>query len=152
MITIGIRASPQDVTFVVYDSAEQRIVNVECVKIPKALNRPSALKYVRNCILDVLREYRVERAGLRVTESSAQQRSIERIQIEGVIQESFASSSLAQYYCGQISSISARVGIDRTDFKPLVDGTQTFDRIQNWVRLTKEAREAALTALGALDA
>jgi hypothetical protein len=86
-----------------------------------------------------------------VTEPSAQTLRIERIQIEGVIQEAFASSSLTDYYVGQISSISARLGIDRALFKPMVEGQNDLG-IETWNRMTKEQREAILCAMGAARA
>ena len=152
MMTIGIRASPNDVTFVIYDTTTNSLVNVERIKIPKALSTPDALKYVRNNILDVLNEYGVERGGLRVTESSSQQKNIPRIELEGVIQEAFASSKMTRYFCGQISSISARVGIERTAFKPLVDGEANFELVENWADMDREEREAILAAIGAQNA
>lgn len=151
MITIGIRATPKCVTFAIYDAEAKSILNVEDIKIPAAFETPAALKYVRSNLLDVLREYRVERAGVRVTESVASYPNIERIQIEGVIQEAFASSELKSYYVGQISSISKRVGIDRKRFKPLIDGEDDLG-VDNWKKMGKEEREAILCAIGAEDA
>jgi hypothetical protein len=84
-----------------------------------------------------LREYKVQRAGIRVTESNARSHSIERIQIEGVIQEAFASSELESYYVGQIASISKRLGFERTCFKPLVDGEENLE-VENWQAMHKE--------------
>jgi hypothetical protein len=151
MITIGIRAAPRVITFAVYDSEQRMIINVEDIKIPAAFSTPDALKYLRSNLLDVLREYRVERAGVRVTEPTAKSLSIERVQIEGVIQEAFASSELSAYYVGQISSISARLGIDRKQFKPLVAGDENFG-IENWKAMSVEQREAVLCAVGAVNA
>lgn len=151
MRTIGIRAAPKAVTFVIFDSKKRSIVNVEEIRIPAAFQTPDALKYIRSNLLDVLREYRVKKAGIRVTEPSAQSMSIERIQIEGVVQEAFASSDLKSYYVGQISSISKRVGFDRARFKPLVSGENDLE-IEGWDKLSKEAREAMLCAMGAVDA
>lgn len=148
MKTIGIRAAPKAVTFAIYDTDAETILNVEVIKIPAAFPVPSALKYVRSNLLDVLREYGVERAGVRVTEPNAQSQSIERIQIEGVIQEAFASSELQSYYVGQISSISKRLGINRVEFKPLVNG-EADPGVENWDTMSKEAREAILCAIGA---
>lgn len=148
MITIGIRAAPKVVTFAIYDADENTIVNVEEIKIPAAFPTPAALKYVRSNLLDVLREYKVERAGVRVTEAFSPHLSIERIQIEGVIQEAFASSELESYYVGQIASISKRLGIDRNKFKPLVDG-DSDPGVENWSTMGKEEREAILCAIGA---
>lgn len=150
MITIGIRAAPGVVTFAVIDTDDNSVINVEKIKIPAAFEQPDALKYVRSNLLDILREYHVERAGIRVTESIADG-SAERIQLEGVIQEAFASSELKGYYVGQISSISSRVGIDRDRFKPMVAGIED-PGVENWGAMTKEAREAVLCAMGAKDA
>jgi hypothetical protein len=95
-----------------------------------------------------MREYEIERAGIRVTESIAQSANIERIQIEGVIQEAFASSTLHSYYVGQIASISGRLGINRKQFRPLVDGDE-YPGVENWEKMSKAAREAILCAMGA---
>ena len=152
MITIGFRVKPDEVTFVVLDTNELRLLNVEGLKIPKALADPDALKYVRNSVLDVLREYEVVHAGLRMAESIARRPSHRRIQIEGVIKEAFASSRLVDFYCGQIATISARVGMDRKDFKRYVRGDVDLDRFESWRELSEAEREAALTALGAENA
>lgn len=148
MRTIGIRAAPKAVTFVVFDADADAVLNVEDIRIPIAFHTPEALKYVRNNLLDILREYGIERAGIRVTEPSAQSPNIARIQIEGVVQEAFASSLLKSYYVGQISSISARLGIERADFKRYVDGQLDWP-VENWASLRKEKREALLCAMGA---
>lgn len=151
MITIGLRAAPRSVTFAIYDSTAKAVLNVEEIKIPAAFDTPDGLKYVRSNVLDILREYKVEQAGVRVTEPNAQRPNIERIQIEGVLQEAFASSNLVSYYVGQISTISYRLGIKRVDFKPLVEG-ETDYAIENWSEMSKEEREALLCAIGAANA
>jgi len=148
VITIGIRAAPSVVTFAVYDTECRRIVNVETIRIPAAFSRPDGLKYVRSNLLDILREFEVTNAGIRATEPSSQSFNIERIELEGVIQEAFASSNLAAYYVGHISSISARLGINRTQFRPYVEGTEEYD-VENWSTLSREAREAVLCSIGA---
>jgi hypothetical protein len=152
MRTIGIRAKPAAFTFAVFDVSESRIVNVETISIPQALYRPDALRYVRTTVLDLLREYDATQGCIRETEPTAHATNIERVQIEAVVQESFASSNLTKYFVGQISSISARVGIPRTDFKLLVSGEKAFDRVKNWAQFSVEEREAILSAIGAANA
>ena len=152
MNTMGIRVKPGEVTFAVYDTEAAAVVNVEIIKIPKALPTPDALKYVRNNILDVIREFSIAHAGLRVTESSAQSKNVERIEIEGVIQEAFASSCLQGYYIGQISNISRRVGFARDQFKRFVSNEIPYEPVENWDELKPEAREAIFAALGAQHA
>lgn len=147
MITIGLRADPKAVTFVVYNTEERSILNIEEIKIPAALEVPDRLKYIRSNLLDVLREYSIETAGIRITEPNADA-SRERVEIEGVIQEAFASSGLKGYYVGQISSISRRAGIERQDFKLIVQGKKAYP-VENWEEMKEKEREAFLTALGA---
>lgn len=151
MFSIGIRATPNKVIFAIYDTEDQNIISVGEIKIPVAFAVPDALKYIRSNLLDILREYGVEKAGVRTTEPNAQSTNITRIQIEGVILEAFASSSLKAYYIGHVSSISARLGINRTDFKPMIDGDQVPD-VENWMDMKKEQREAILCAMGAENA
>lgn len=120
MKTLGIRVKPRAVIIAVFDADQAEIENIEDIKIPRALTVPESLKYVRNNILDILREYKIEHAGLRIAESNSRTLVIHRLEIEGVIQEAFASSGLKSYFCGQISKISARIGIARADFKRYV--------------------------------
>lgn len=151
MRCLGIRAAPTVVTFAVYDHSQKKILNVEEIRIAAAFDVPDKLKYLRNNLLDVLREYRIEKAGVRVTEPSAQQADTFRIQMEGVIQEAFASSDLAHYYVGHISNISSKIDIPRADFKKYIDGELDWD-MENWSELSKVEREAVLCAIGACNA
>ena len=132
MVTIGIRAAPKTVTFAIYDSDIRRIINLEEIRIPAAFTVPDGLKYLRSNLLDVLREFEVERAGIRLTEAVAST-NIERVQIEGVIQE------------------AAKLGVKTTAVKPLVDGDENY-AIEGWGQMSKEGREAVLTAVGAANA
>lgn len=151
MITIGIRAHTKGLIFAVYDSTAGKVVNVEEIRIPAAFGVPDGLKYARNNLLDVLREYKVESAGIRLTESTSKTIRVERVAIEGVVQEAFASSELRGYYTGQIATIASRLGIDRVRFKPMVeDGENDLD-IGNWQEMSKEEREAILCAMGAVS-
>lgn len=149
MRTIGIRVAPKRVTFVVYDASESEILNVEEITVPKAMDTPEQLKFVRGTILDVIREYGVTRAGIRVSEAVAQNPSIERIELEGVIQEAFASSDVEAYFCGRIANIAARLGIARTQLKSHLDGDTDYAAVEDWMAHSKEQREAIVAAIGA---
>jgi hypothetical protein len=151
MRTIGIRATPNEVIFAIFDSDANEIINVENIVIPAAMGTPGSLKYLRNNLLDILREYEVSSAGIRITESTARTVSIERVQIEGVIQEAFASSNLLKYYVGQIACISAKLSMDRSDFKKYVAGELNYD-VAGWKKHSANEREAILCAIGAVNA
>ncbi len=152
MITMGLRAAPKLVTFAIFDSDANEILNVEDIQIPSAFEWPVALKYVRCSVLDVLREYEVERAGVRTSEPVAKSLSVERIQIEGVIQEAFASSALKGYFAGPIAVGAAVLRIDRATFKPMAkEGRNDMD-VDGWGDMTEVRREAVLYAMGAANA
>lgn len=149
MNTLGLRVSPTEVTFCIFNTDDQSLINVEEIKVPNSLSIPEKLKYIRSTLLDVLREYQVEKAGIRLTEPTARSVSIERVQIEGVIQETFASSALLAYYQGAIATIASKVGEAKSAMKPLIAGTQTFRELEDWDAFNSKQREAILVAVGA---
>jgi len=121
------------------------------VIVPAALMKPEQLKFIRNTFLDIIDEFNINLACVRVTESSSQSANEFRIGVEAVIQELYASSSIKKYYAGQISSISAKLGIKRDQFKPLVAGTETYNDYEGWGKMKPEARESLLSAFSALN-
>lgn len=151
MTTLGIRAAPKSVTFAILDPKKKAVINVEDLIVPEAFSIPDALKYIRHNLLDIMREYEVTKAGVRVSEPSSQNLNILRIHIEGVVQEAFASSMLEDYYAATIATMSARLGVKRGEVKPLIDG-ETDPGIENWGTMKKHQREAILAALGAANA
>ncbi|MFC6097672.1 hypothetical protein ACFPVY_13530 [Flavobacterium qiangtangense] len=151
--SIGIRVTPSTVYFsvVTYENEELEITLVDKINNPKALNIPEQLKFLRNTLFDVINEFNITNACIRITESNAQSINITRIYIEGVIQELFASSTIVKYYVGQISSISANLGIERATFKPFAEGKENFMAIENWENFSLERRESLMSAISALN-
>lgn len=147
---IGFRAAPKEVHFAIYDGEAEAVINIEVLRIPTAFYGPEALKFVRSNVLDILREFEVVAAGIRTTEPSAQSIDLRRVQIEGVIQEAFASSQLTKFYAGPIAVITHRLGIARDQFLPIVGGRNDF-RIERWAELSSNSREALLAAIGAVN-
>ena len=98
----------------------------------------------------MLLEYKVDRAAIRAIEPNAKKLSVERVQIEGVIQEAFASSDISEYFVCQIATITALLGISRDQFKPMVAGTSDAG-IPNWAQFNQHQREAILCAKGAAE-
>ena len=154
MNIIGIRVEPQKSTFVVLNKNNEdfEVINIEKIKVPSALDIPERLKYIRNCILDILHEYEIEYAGIRVAEGNTQNLNIDRLHIEGVIQEAFSSSLVKGYFVGRKKSIASRMGIKTTALDNLFKGSSAFTGISNWSQLTNNvSREAALVAVGAVQ-
>lgn len=153
MRSLGIRVEPKATTFAVldYDDDVASVLNVELIKIPAALDFPEQLKYVRNTVLDIIREYEVSVAGIRVAEGNTKNLSIERIHIEGVIQEAFSSSAIDRYFVGRKVSISKKANFTSSQYSDYISGNQDFLVINNWeFAKTKSAKEAVLVGYGAL--
>lgn len=152
MIGIGIRANPTEINYSIVkdDSDGIEIIQIDKVVIPKSLELPEQLKFIRNTFLDIINENEANVACIRITEAKAKKKNSSRMYIEGVIQELIASSTIEKYYIGQISNISAKLEIERTAFKPFVDGKNIFLEIKNWEKFSKEARESILSAISSL--
>lgn len=117
MNNLGIRVQPNKITFAIFNSETEEIINVETIVVPKALEIPEQLKFIRNSVLDLLREYKITRAGIKVTENNSQSLSIERLYIEGVIQETFASSSIEKYRTFVLSNMVKQFNTNATKIK-----------------------------------
>ncbi len=148
MNCIGLRVEPKSVTFAVYDSGEGAITNIEKLNVPLALETPEKLKFIRSNILDIFREFEITRVGIKITEPTSQHLNILRLQIEGVIQEAIASSGVDYYYTGHISTISAKLGFPRANFKKYIENELEYD-VENWGELIPVQKEAVFAAMGA---
>src|SRR4051812_26412814 len=113
MKTIGIRTNPNEIYYAVLEQTNSKdILIISCTKliIPVSLIFPEKLNFVRKTFKDIILEYEIENAGIRITEPNAQSPNLERIAYEAIIQELFANSSVNKYLIGQISNISAKIG------------------------------------------
>lgn len=151
--SIGIRVNPNQVCYCILTGTPDKfeIKQIDKIMNPKSLETPEQLKFIRSTLYDIINENQVKLACIRITESNAQQISVARIYMEGVIQELIASSTITKYFVGQISNISSRLGIERADFKPYVNGENVFLGLENWTQLSLEEREAFLASLSALN-
>ncbi|MGV6936025.1 hypothetical protein ACWA2B_10965 [Paenibacillus sp. CMM36] len=111
MRSIGIRVSPSEVFYCITEKIEGEIeiLTHDKIIIPKALEVPDQLAYVRTNLNSIFIEFSVAYAGIRIHEGNAQNVSIERIYLEGVIQELLADCSIHKYFLGTISKIASLV-------------------------------------------
>lgn len=157
MKAIGIRVSNTYVCFSVVKNISDRVfevINIEYLKIPNALDFPQQLKYLRNVILDILREYSITKAGIKVVEGNADNKATKRMQIEGVIQEAFASSLIQDYFIGRSSSITSRIQpllSSKKNFKSFIKTNSTCEFISNWEKCSNDdKKESTLVGVAAL--
>ncbi|MBD3582742.1 hypothetical protein [Flavobacterium selenitireducens] len=151
--SIGIRATPSQVFYSVVTETDNNIEIklTDKVILPKSMETPEQLKFLRSTLLDIINENNATLGCIRIAEASARSISVPRIYLEGVIQELIASSSIERYYVGQISNISAKLNINRNEFKPFVANENIFMGIAIWPELNAETRECVMAAISALN-
>jgi hypothetical protein len=151
--SLGIRVEPNKISFSVVKENDDtiEIVLVDEIIVPKSLNVPEQLKFIRCTLSDIINENKITLGCIRIPESTAGSVNIPRTYIEGVIQELIASSSIQKYYVGQISSISSRLGIEKEDFKPFARGDKTFMEMEIWSDINLQKRESLMASISALN-
>lgn len=153
---IGLRVSPTEITFAVATQEEDtlQIRAVDAVTVPRALTFPDQLRFVRTTLLDVIEEFDVNRAGLKLVEHTAHGRHEFRMNLEGVVQELLASSPVDRYFAGRIDRLTFLLGEgSRPRVRQYIRGEEPFDRVPAWDQYRRvEVRESVLAAVAALSA
>lgn len=152
MTSLGIRVKPDAIFYAITQKEGDVITLLVCdvIKVPGALSVPEQLKFLRDTFLDIIYENNVKNACIRVIEANAQSYDYHRVQIEGVLQEMIASSTIERYYLGRVVNMSSRLGIGSKDFVPLLS-SDVCDFFPEWNEIkNKEKREAMLASYSAL--
>ncbi len=160
MTTIGLRVySNSKIYYCILEqdgSGNLNYLDVSQINIPVALHWPEALNFIRHTVLDILLEYKIDKAIIRICEFGATLNTtlIERSYVEGVLQEAIASSNVNKYLAGKIAEFTSLLGMERDNFKKYATAELTFANIPSsidWDRLSLEARETILTANAAIN-
>jgi hypothetical protein len=152
--SIGLRATPSTVYYAVVEgrstSERAELLTVGSLPVPTALELPDRLSFIRTTILDIIAEFEARRAGIRLIEYTAQTKPVERLNLEGVLQELLSSSGVEGYFAGAIARIGGLLGeSDKTRVKQYFEGEE-FMGVEGWDRRPVEEREAIVTAVAAL--
>lgn len=153
MTSIGIRATPSEIYYAILIMKDDKctVESVSNLIIPVSLNFPEKLNFVRKTFKDIILEYLVDRAGIRISETTAQTINVERISFEAILQEVLASSSIEKYMLGQISSLSSKLGFPRENFKKIISGEFQYPIFESSPKWNTNEKESILTALAALN-
>jgi len=158
MTGIGLRVySNKKIFYTIIEETDTNydFLTVDHINVPLAMNEPERLNYIRNTIIDIIAEYDINNALVRVKESlfNVSKRDIERFYIEGVLLESLAGSTVSKYKLGQIATITSLIGIERKNFKKFADNELAFENIPDnidWSTISKEERESIMACHASL--
>ncbi|MBZ9616787.1 hypothetical protein [Clostridium estertheticum] len=151
LFAIGIRTTPSYVYYTVIQEDkddEIEILTSSKLVVPKSLDIPERLSFIRNCLFSIILEYKIKKAGIRTIESLVKP-DVERIYIEGVIQELISNSCIENYFTGKKSKIASIIEIDVQQITAYIDGDEVFAEIDNWGEFSKEKRESIIVAIAA---
>lgn len=153
MKVLGIRVYGINCCFAIYDSEKKEIITEE-IFAPLILEMPERLKYLRFSIIDILKQYNIEYAGIKIIEyGSFKQETMNRLYIEGVIQETFATSNLKEYYLHRKNFLNSCIDSKEIKIDNLIKDSNEFNLfvnkyVQNTFKITKkELREVSLIAI-----
>jgi hypothetical protein len=148
---IGFRVSPRKVTYAVVRAPSDGTFTIAAlgeVCVPYALETPRQLRFIRTTLLDIIEDNGSVWAGLRIGESTAQQRDPFRLNLEGVVQELLASSDVERFVAGPIATIASLLRErDRTVIKQFITGKKPPMVKAEWAKLDDVQREAVLVAM-----
>lgn len=152
MISLGVRVEPKKVHYAVYNSSTDEFVTVDHITMPQTLSLPDMLKYIRNNLIDLLEEYSISRAGIKIMENNVQKPNYNRLYIEGVLLEALASRQGIRYKTFVLSQIASAHDSCGSDIKKILekqDNTVSIDSFNYDISsFKKEEIEAMLVATG----
>ena len=108
MVSIGVRVEPTKIHYAVFDSLGGSFVTVDNITVPLALSVPDRLKYLRSNLIDLLEEYNIDKAGIKVVENNVSNPNVDRLYIEGILIEALASRKnivLTTFVLSQIAKV-----------------------------------------------
>lgn len=162
MIGIGLRVvSNSEILYSIVerdDDDNLDYIVIDKIIIPLSLEEPERLNYIRNTFVDIYDLYKVDNAVIRVSENTGRMltnKMIARHYAEGVLLESFASSTIKKYLAGRIVSLNTYLSLAPGQFLELTDvkdsELQNFYDQAVWQKKSKECRESILGSLAALN-
>ena len=159
MIGIGLRVySNSKIFYTIIDETKDEYIYLTTshLKIPLALNEPERLNYVRNTLIDIIDEYNIDSAVIRVQELmfSVNDTAIQRFYVEGVILETLAGGNISKYKMGKITTLQSLLKIEQGSFKEYTDNIREFELLPeelSWQDFSLEERESILACHAALN-
>lgn len=150
MRCIGVRAAPSYVYYTVINIENDCFEILTCSQliVPKALDIPERLSFIRNCLFSIIQEYAITYAGIRTIETLVNP-NIVRIYIEGVIQELFSNCTIEKYFTGKKSKLASLLNEKVEDITLYIDRDKVFAEIEEWNKYDKSEKESIITAVAA---
>lgn len=97
MVDIGINLSPEEIYYTISKNLQynKEIIYSSKLVVPKALDIPDKLSFIRNTLISEINQYNIQSASLKIIEKDIKDENIiNLIKLEGVIQELLSTSGV----------------------------------------------------------
>lgn len=156
---IGFRVSPCELFYAIVEEHEEEyeFISISSIKIPESIDEPNRLSYIRNIVTTIIEQYNIRFAGIKLLEGNARSSinngMIFRFNVEGVLKEIFANSSIEAYLLGISTNIASILDVEK---KKPVEMLEAFIDINDIKtdsnkKLKTENKESLLVALAAIE-
>jgi hypothetical protein len=152
LISIGFRVTPKAIFYSIVQREGTALKCTSALKISfqSGISVPKNLAHVRRQISSLSLDFKAKCGGIKLIESNSRKVDHYRLNVEGVIQEAMASSSLESLFFGNITNLTKVFGDgDKSRVKRIIEGKENCDKL-DLDGLSKEHREAALAAAAAI--
>jgi hypothetical protein len=149
----GITVSPKFIYIAVAQKSKTgiEIIDVEQLRIPGILSTPDKLHFIRTYILDLLHIHQVDAIGIRIADRQAPNISMERIEIEGTVQELTTDINLKKVCIAPLRELGEELNINE-HLNDYISGKKDFFEIKHWyITNNSDAREAVIAVAAALN-
>ncbi|MEO1770272.1 MULTISPECIES: hypothetical protein [Enterococcus] len=150
MNVVGLRVEPRIINYtIIKDNGD---FFPDKLMVPVYLDMPRRLSYIRSNLLSIIKENGISYIGLRVIEPQANNINLDRVNIEGVIQELMCDCKIEGYKTFIKSQIKSALHLD--DFKQLKDLCANVSvsspddiHLEYWNSLSVNQKESILVAM-----
>lgn len=152
---IGIRVTSNEIYYSIIEGKESdyNVISISNIKNPNALEVPERLSYIRNLVMTIINQYSIEYASIRVIEGAAMKNvnasMLFRVNLEGVIQEVFAGSSIKEYMLACNKNVSSILNTGSRVIKDISTDLELKDKFKtdSGKVLNEESRESLVVAI-----
>ncbi|MBU7316157.1 hypothetical protein [Paenibacillus oleatilyticus] len=154
MRAMGIRVASNEIYYAILEgsASEPDLFFYSKLLIPKSYKEGQALSWVRDTLLNVLREYDIGAVFIRTIEPQARLKNkivSERARLEAIVSEASYSSG-AKNQTGALATITSLIAAKSVKSAKSYLEFDSFREIEDWSELNEKHKEASLAGIAAL--
>lgn len=159
MVSIGIRVTAKEIFYAIVEKKDnlndEEIISIASIKLSQTMDEPKRLENLRNNLIVMIDQYKIELAAIKVIEGNANSKmndsTIFRLNIEGVIKEVLSSNQIKGYLIGRANNISSILGVKCKKVLELYNDLGAKDILTDKKRpLNDNYKEALVVAIAIL--